>query len=94
MMCRIPNEMAEECFQVLGELVGRSASVANSGSQRDPLFKCRGKSIVSGVCSWPDAVVCISSVSVDFLSISVVLVLLTRWDPWPVFYKKGGTFCL
>jgi len=45
MVCRIPDELAEKSCQVLGELVGRSANVANSGSQRDPLFMYLGNSI-------------------------------------------------
>jgi hypothetical protein len=44
-VCRIPNEMAEKSCQVLGELVGRSDTVTNNGSQRDPLSKDLGKSI-------------------------------------------------
>jgi len=45
MVCRISDELAEKSCQVLGVLVGRSASVANSGSQRDPLFTYLGKSL-------------------------------------------------
>jgi len=43
-VCRITDELAESC-QVLGDLVGRSASLPNSGSQRDPLFMDLGKSL-------------------------------------------------
>ena len=39
MVCRIPDVMAEKSCQVLGELVGRSNTVTNNGSQRDPLSK-------------------------------------------------------
>ena len=39
MVCRIPDEMAEKSCQVLGELVGRSNTVTNNGSQRDPLSR-------------------------------------------------------
>ena len=39
MVCRIPIEMAEKFCQVLGQLVGRSNTVTNSGSQRNPLSK-------------------------------------------------------
>jgi hypothetical protein len=39
------DELAEQSCQVLGELVGRSASLSNSGSQSDPLFVDLGKSL-------------------------------------------------
>ena len=45
MVCRIQDQMFEQSCQVLGELVGRSANAANSGSQRDPLFVYIGMSI-------------------------------------------------
>jgi hypothetical protein len=44
-VCRIPNKMAEQSCQVLGELVGRRDTVTNNGSQRDPLSMDLGKSI-------------------------------------------------
>jgi len=60
MVCQIPSELAEKSCQVLGELVGRSANVADSGPQRNSLFMYLQKSIQFwGVWSQPDAVVCI-----------------------------------
>jgi len=50
MVCRIRDELAEKSCQVLGGLLGRSASVANSGSQRDPFFMYVGESIQSRGC--------------------------------------------
>jgi len=38
-------KMFEQSCQVLRELIGRSANVANSGSQRDPFFMYLRKSM-------------------------------------------------
>jgi len=45
MVCSIPNEMAEKSCQVLEKLVGRSNTVTNNGSQKEPLSKDLRKSI-------------------------------------------------
>jgi hypothetical protein len=45
MVCRIHDVMVEQSCQVLGDLVGSSASVAKSGSHRYPLSMGLGKSI-------------------------------------------------
>jgi hypothetical protein len=45
MVHRITDELAEQSCQVTGDLVGRCASLPNSGSQRDPLFMDLGKSL-------------------------------------------------
>ena len=47
MVCRIPSEMFENSCQLLGELVGRSASIAENRSQRNNLFMYLWKSIQS-----------------------------------------------
>jgi hypothetical protein len=73
MVCQIPGELAEKSCQILGELIGGSTNVTDSGSQWDPLFVNLGKFIRLGGQE-PDGCRCllISSVSVDFLSSSLV----------------------
>lgn len=57
MVYRISDELAEKPCQVLGELVGRSANVVNSGSRREPPPCVPWEiHIVSGIWSRPDAV--------------------------------------
>jgi len=58
MVCRIPGELVEKSCQVLGELAGRIANVADNGSQKKPplyLFSEVHKFL--GVWSRPDKLV-------------------------------------
>jgi hypothetical protein len=73
MVCQIPGELAEKPCQVLGELVGGSASLTDSVSQWDPIFVDLGEFISLGGLE-PDGCRCllISSFSVDFLRSSLV----------------------
>jgi hypothetical protein len=91
MVCQIPGKLAEKSYQVLGKLVGGSASVIDNGSQWDPVFVNLGKFISFGGLG-PDGCLCllILSVSVDFLVVVWFFILSFLWESWPVFYQMDG----
>jgi hypothetical protein len=88
MVWRTSGALTENSCHLLGELVGRSANVAENESQRTPSL-C----ILVSPCSLgglePDGHICllVSSVSVDFYIVAWFSFLSIQWDPWPVFYR-------
>jgi hypothetical protein len=82
--------MFEQSCPVLGELVDKNASVANSGSQKDPLFMYLGKSTYSLRVLELAGRSCLhkSSVSVDFFKqYCGVQILSARWDTWSAIHR-------